>query len=251
MSHRVAAALLLAVPTLTSASVVLYPGTSPVLPTAFGWQLVTQAPAPAPVPTPWAAFTTGSGHSVRVSSLADRGGYGGFIYTGVPLTVSLNTLEFRIGLVTSDVATGGAGSRAGLSVLLLDASAHGVELGFWPDRIFSQEVGFTAVGESVLFAPTNPTDTYTLALLPAGYELHVNGSLLLAGPLRDYSATTTIFGPVYSQPNFLFVGDNTTRAAAEFDLGRVRVIPEPAAMGLLPALAALSLRRSRPPALAT
>lgn len=242
----VAAAVGLGVSTSASlAAVELYPGNAPLPPTAYGWLAVSQAPAPASVPTPWPDFTIGAGQSVLVSTMADRGGYGGLIYTGVPLSTTLNTLQFHLNLVSSDVVVLGVGRRAGLSLLLLDANARGVELGFWPDRIFSQEVGFASIGEEVFHAPLDATNStaYFLTLLATSYELRVGSTLLMTGPLRDYSATPTVFGPVYSQSNFLFIGDNTTRGAAAFDFGRMAVVPEPAAVGLLGPASVLLLRR--------
>lgn len=212
---------------LAASAAALYSGSPGVSPVAEGWVLGTQAPAPATIPTPWAAATVSPAvPGVTLSTLADRSGYAGFVYSAVPMTPTQNTLRFTAALLTSDVATGGAGSRAGLSVLLLDNSNRGVELGFVPGQIFSQAVGFTAVGESAAFDPT-PLTTYTLTLTHTGYSLLASGVTVLSGPLRDYSGTPTVFGPIYSQPNFLFIGDNTTRAAATFQLGPVSVIPEP------------------------
>ncbi|MFN4243523.1 MAG: hypothetical protein ACK4PI_09820 [Tepidisphaerales bacterium] len=229
------------------AAVELYPANAPLPPTAYGWLAVSQAPAPAAVPTPWPDFTIGAGQSVLVSTMADRGGYGGLIYTGVPLSPTQNTLQFHLSLVSSEVFLLGVGRRAGLSLLLLNGDARGVELGFWPDRIFSQEVGFFAIGEEVLHTPFDPTNAtaYYLTLLATTYELRMGSTLLLTGPLRDYSATPTVFGPVYSQSNFLFIGDNTTRGAASFDFGRMAVVPEPAAVALLGPASVLLLRRRR------
>lgn len=229
---------------LTASAAVLYSGLPGVSPVAEGWALGTQAPAPATIPTPWAAATLSPADpGVTLSTLADRNGYAGFVYTTVPMTPTQNTLRFTAALLGSEVATGGAGSRAGLSVLLLDGSHRGVELGFVPGQVFSQAVGFTAVGESAAFDPT-PLTTYTLTLTDTGYALLAGGVPLLAGPLRDYSGTPTVFGPIYSQPHFLFIGDNTTRAAATFQLGPVSVIPE-SGMALAAIPAGLLLRRRR------
>lgn len=116
--------------------------------------------------------------------------------------------------------------RAGFSVILLDSNAIGVELGFWGDEIWAQSDSplFTHA-ESAAFDTLSSEVLYELTILGSGYSLSANGSNLLNGGLRDYSAyLTDPFTPdPYEVGSFVFLGDNTDSAFADFTLGDVQI----------------------------
>ena len=131
-------------------------------------------------------------------------------------------------------------NRAGFSVTLLSADLRGIELGFWTDRIQAQ-------GDSPLFqfaegitTSTAGLQNYRLRVQDNGYRLFQGAAPVLTGTLRDYS---TFSGPLnpYVLPNFLFLGDNTSSAAATVSLGPIvlqsdlSAVPEPGTTLLLAA----------------
>ena len=127
--------------------------------------------------------------------------------------------------------------RAGFSLISLSNDLKGIELGFWQDHIWAQNDGLVSPplfthGEDVAFDTTAAVTRYTLSVDSANYYLRAgsNPTPILSGVLRDYSAHPS---GVYDNPNFLFLGDNTTSAAARFELGYVAAVPEPASAVLL------------------
>ncbi|MCT7966819.1 DUF4347 domain-containing protein, partial [Laspinema sp. D1] len=140
--------------------------------------------------------------------------------------------------------------RAGFSLIAISSDVKkGIEIGFWEDRIWVQEEGaaepppplnpehpldsytlFTHTlnpAESVTF-PTTNTSVYQLKVLGETYQLLANGNPVpvISGKLRDYSkAILPSFLPAnpYTTPNFLFFGDNTPSASANFNLSAVSV----------------------------
>ncbi len=119
--------------------------------------------------------------------------------------------------------------RAGFSLTVLGADRRGVELGFWEDRVWAQSASppFTHAEEALV--DTTAMTTYELAVRGDSYTLR-GGGATLTGPLRSYQAPGL---PVYSTPNFIFLGDNTTGGGALARIAYVAVAaaapPEPAA----------------------
>jgi hypothetical protein len=141
-----------------------------------------------------------------------------------------STAGFTLSFTTQLLAESHTGNpnRAGFSVILLDDAHQGIELGFWTDQVWAQAVGFTKA-ETAAFDTTAMTD-YLLRLDSGSYALWANGSALLSGAMRDYSA----FGFPYTLPNFLFMGDDTTSALARVRIAEVGVVvPEPPTWALL------------------
>lgn len=119
--------------------------------------------------------------------------------------------------------------RAGFSVIVLSSDQVGIELGFWPDQIWAQEDGAAQPppNTNTLFTHAEGGTFDTTSALIA-YELHIQGdsytlssadAAIVRGRLRHYSA----FGAPYTNPNFLFLGDNTMSASATIRLSAVAV----------------------------
>lgn len=122
--------------------------------------------------------------------------------------------------------------RAGFSVTLLSDDLHGIELGFWSSRIWAQsDSPLFQQAEATNISTTGPHN-YRLRVLNNSYTLFQSETAVLTGQLRNYSAFS---GPVnpYSLNNFLFLGDNTSSASADLQLGPVSLqssllaVPEP------------------------
>lgn len=122
--------------------------------------------------------------------------------------------------------------RAGFSVTLLSDDLYGIELGFWSSRIWAQsDSPLFQQAEATNLSTTGPHN-YRLQVLNNSYTLFQSETAVLAGQLRNYSAFP---GPVnpYSLSNFLFLGDNTSSASADLQLGPVSLqssllaVPEP------------------------
>jgi hypothetical protein len=145
------------------------------------------------------------------------------------------TLSFKTQLLSESHT--GNGNRAGFSVILLDGSHSGVELGFWTNQVWAQATDFTKA-EAVAFTTTAMTE-YWLTVSAGHYFLTANGlaNPLLSGVMRDYSSSSIV--PVYSTNNFLFLGDDTSSAKARVNIAAVSTVPLPPTWVLMlgPALA--------------
>lgn len=197
-----------------AAPIVLYDASTGLTPGSSGW--TTFAPG--------VAESMGSGY-VDFSTLALNGLQGGYTRS-----VSFgDSFRLRVDVaITSE--THANSNRAGFAIIALNHSAQGLELSFWQDEVWVQNVGFTH-GEGVAFGTTSGIHRYDLFLVGSLYWLEINGVQMLSGSIRDYSG----FGPPYNIPNFLFLGDNTTSAAARIRLAYVEAesIPEPATLSLV------------------
>ncbi len=132
--------------------------------------------------------------------------------------------------------------RAGFSVILLGADHLGIELGFWEDSIWAQSGPDFTRDESAVFNTVTRAVLYGLTILGDAYRLSADGVEILRGPTRDYSPATPTPDP-YGVPNFVFLGDNTGSAAADFFLGDITLtIPEPPVPALLVAALLLAPR---------
>jgi hypothetical protein len=133
-------------------------------------------------------------------------------------------------------------NRAGFSVIAVSSDVgvgvlSSIEPGFQDGLIFAQSSSplFNAA-ESTTFDPVGVGFIdYDLTIFGSGYQLFANGSSILSGSLRDYSAFVGFPDP-YETPNFVFFGDDTTSAQANINLRRVALttpVPEPATWTLL------------------
>lgn len=117
--------------------------------------------------------------------------------------------------------------RAGFSFIVLGQDGQGIELGFWEDQIWAQADertgGLFLRAEGVPFPVSAGLTEYQVTVAGDSYSLTVNGETILTGPLREYSAFTGFPDP-YETPNFLFLGDNSSRAQARVRLRFVSVL---------------------------
>ena len=121
-------------------------------------------------------------------------------------------------------------NRAGYSVIVTGTDpSHALELGFWGDRVFAYTASFARGAEALL--ATTSTTHYVLNVTNNHYTLTGNSIELLSGALLDYGAR----GAPYTNPGFLFFGDDTSSARSSTELGLVSLtpIPEPATVALL------------------
>ncbi len=205
--------LLLGVAATASATpVVLYDASLGQTPGNSGW--VRYAPG--------ASESMGAGY-VDFSTLALNALQGGYT-RGVAWGPSFR-LRFDLRMVDESHASA---DRSGFSVIALDNEAHGIELGFWEDQVWAQNLGF-AHGDSAAFNTTSAISRYDLFFGGGAYRLEINGVDRLSGGLLDYGR------PPYDVVNSVFLGDDTTSAAGRIQLAYVEYenLPEPAAVSLV------------------
>jgi len=152
------------------------------------------------------------------------------------------SLEFELQVLSENHLTT---DRAGFSVLLLAQDLSGIEIGFWQNEVWAQNTNFTH-GETQVYDTTLAERLYELAILDDTYTLSVGGNPLLSGVLRDYSN----FGTPYNLSNFLFLGDDTSSARANVNIGQITLNTNepasvPAPTGALLLLTGLPLLRQR------
>lgn len=212
---------------------VLYDGS---LGTAPGAQGLTYASVPT------GSFASTAGGATTLDTNASNNIYAGF--AAQPVMNRASGFVVRLDLRVLSAATANV-SRAGFSLLVLASDARGVEIGFLNNEIYALDDNPLFVRDEVVAVDTTSAiHRYDLTVLDDEWSLARNGSVILSGPVRDYSAYAGIFD-VYETPNLLFVGDNTTsaRGASVFSHVSVRAVPEPATLLLLPVAAMLASRR--------
>ncbi len=205
----------------------LFDGSLGTLPAAQGWTYAAW---------PGLAQQQPTGAAVRLNTTASNAENAGYARL---LTTSLN-LDAGFGLAVRcqlAIETHSRTDRAGFSLIVLGSDHRGVELGFWTNHVFAQadQPLFTHGEDANFDFASGPVDL-TLTFRGPNYTLFANGAPLLFGPVRDYTAFTG-FPDVYETPNFLFLGDDTTSAAAEVTIESVALMLPPtlriSAAGLL------------------
>ncbi len=190
------------------------PGT---LPAAQGWSYAA---------VPGLAAQSHTGAAVRLDTTAanaESAGYARRLDPPLDRRAGFNlVLRFRLPAERHSRT-----DRAGFSVIVLDVEQRGIELGFWQDQVFAQadQPLFTRAESAAFRFDLAPVEVI-LHLRALQYTLFANRAPLLSGPVRDYTAFTG-FPDVYEVPNFLFLGDNTTSAAAELELIEVALVRPP------------------------
>jgi hypothetical protein len=207
---------------------VLYDGGLGTLPGAQGWVYLTN-----PLFGSLATQSVGGG-ATSLDTTARTSDQAGYFSTGHPLVGTLNrasgfVVNLRMRLASE---THVSDDRAGFSLIVLGSDSKGIELGFWQNEVWAQNDNplFTK-GEGAAFNTSTGFADYALTILGNSYSLSANGQNLFGGAVRDYSS----FGPPYTATNFLFMGDDTTSAAARVEIARVTLsaVPEPSPVVLL------------------
>lgn len=194
---------------------VLYDASLGTAPDAQGW-FVSAVP---PMQGEW---RDGRFHfDSRTGGNATRGG----MFAQMPGTVRAAegfTLRFDLQVITE---AHGTPHRSGVSIIALDSDLRGLELAFWEDRIWAQADSplFTHAEEVEISTPGR-IGLYELTFFDGRYALNSEGTTLLSGPMRDYTAFNG-FPDVYEIPGFLYLGDDTTSAAGAFSVARVELGP--------------------------
>lgn len=140
------------------------------------------------------------------------------------------TVTIRARLLTE---THTSPDRAGFSLIVLSdnqggtAPVRGIELGFWQDEVWAQDddqEGGTLFthAEGAALTTTAEVIQYDLRVLTETYTLLAGGEVVLNGRLRNYENFTGPLDP-YETPNFIFLGDNTSSAAARVQINYVAV----------------------------
>lgn len=132
----------------------------------------------------------------------------------------------------------GLEDRAGFSVIAISEDLEGIEIGFWENRVWAQDDDLVLPGNLFTQAEGSALDTtaeilrYDLRVFDDSYQLIPGGGVapVIAGRLRNYTNFAGGLDP-YEIPNFLFLGDDTTRAEAQFDIAYIEIdaLGDPAA----------------------
>ncbi|MBL1178951.1 beta strand repeat-containing protein, partial [Pantanalinema sp. GBBB05] len=224
---------------------VLYDGSLNTTPAAQGWVAVTAG-----------SVETTSGGATTLNSTASLNLYAGYTRTS-PIALDATqgyVLSFQAQVNAENRnATLGTGAdkngdgkfdRAGFSLLVVSSdNTRALELGFnligTNLQIWAQEDGTSqsnpstqagSVGDTnLLFTQAegvtiaNPgMGSYDVAVQGNTYTLFLNGTAILSGKLRNYTAATGPIDP-YETPNLIFFGDDTTSASGSFSLASVGV----------------------------
>ena len=211
--------------------ILLYDGAQGTVPAAQGWAFLFTRGLPAQaMEAGTVQLETSATPQMSAGYFASHAGFFGST-APVPLLSRTAgfTLTFTMQLLEEQHSRP---NRAGFSVIALGSDARGIELGFWQNRVWAQEGGTDALftqAEGARYPTGAALTRYELAIHGDGYALRADGVPLLSGPVRDYSAFAGAPNP-YTTPSFLFLGDDTSSAAARFRLGMVAItlLPAPA-----------------------
>lgn len=227
-----AAAAVLAAASIHAATETWYDPALGSLPESQGWLYFT-------LPSITATFADATAGLDTMASTTIRGGWTRSGSSPFSRTDGVK-LQFDLKLLAE---THASTNRAGFSVIFLAHDKQGIELGFWPDRIWAQsgaEAGLPLFrhSEEALFDTTKSSATYGLELRADHYQLFANNQPILSGPIRDYTSFVGTFNP-YVNSDYVFVGDDTTSASASIRLGAVTLT-----RGLPPSPPSLAVQRS-------
>lgn len=180
--------------------------------------------------TPTAAVVTPTARGTILDTTADNGVYAGY-FRRSPVKLDRikgYTVKFKVRVSSQSSASN---DRAGFSIIVnsdapIGTQPYGIELGFWKNSIWAQNVGFTR-GEEKSIVTSYPWRVYTLAVQGEQYQLFVNGlpKPILQGSLRQYTSFNPPAGVpnVYKISNLIFLGDDTTSAGARVTIGPIEV----------------------------
>ncbi|NTU82469.1 MAG: hypothetical protein HGA45_24375 [Chloroflexales bacterium] len=175
-------------------------------------------------PSPPAAAVAGPvGGGTRLETSSDLHDYAGYFTPAGRAPAMRRASGYTLSFVAQVMReTHSLDDRAGFSVIVLGDDGWGVELGAWADRVWAQNDGATLFtqGEGVNLDLTAPV-AFALRIEGDRYTLVADGAEVLSGPLRLYTPARSLESPLpglYYVPNFIFLGDNTSRAGAEVRL---------------------------------
>ena len=143
------------------------------------------------------------------------------------------TIAFDLSILQESSAP----NRAGFSIVAVSSdTSKEIEIGFktaGADRAVALSENFVEAEDSSATAINlGEMKTYWLSMSGDRYSLAANGVEILSGNLRDYNFNPTQSDPPlpavanpYEIPNFLFFGDNTDQAHANFTLGEISILP--------------------------
>jgi hypothetical protein len=185
---------------------------------------------------PLQAVTVGLQSAYSVVTTGPGVIYFGNALVGAPTldTAAGFDLSFNLKVVSE---THASLNRAGYSVVMVGADpTKAVELSFWsgniwvPDYDASKPDRFVR-GQDAAFNTTDAFHTYRLSVRNQHYIFSTGGVTLLSGMLHDYTAG----GTPYTQPNFLFFGDDSSHGTSSTELAWVSLnpVPEPTPSVLL------------------
>jgi hypothetical protein len=181
-------------------------------------------------PPEGASLSFDNGSSVLDSTITGTDTYAGFVASGA-ITTGFPILDSSTGFQVDftlqvERESHDSNHRSGMSVIVLDSAARGIEMSFWTNQIWVQNDDTTGSlftqGEAVTFDTTASPVAYQITMVGEIYTLNANGQTILTGPLRDYSAFDRFPDP-YETPNFLFLGDDSTSAEARVRLAFLSV----------------------------
>ena len=209
--------------------------------------------------------TTSGGKTTLTTNDARRAGFSNYAYNpftqvSTLVNAAFPALDRAIGFdvhvdgLKLDAEDHVTSDRAGFSIIAISSAADhkGIEVGFHANEVFSQNgppTLFSGQGETGSVDMTQAR-SIDLQVTSSGYELLVDGSVVISGNLRDYSTfvPTPPLGNPYVLPSYLFFGDDTTSAGASAEFTNLAVtVPEPASLTLVVlATGLMSLRRRQP-----
>ena len=114
--------------------------------------------------------------------------------------------------------------RAGFSVIILSNDALGLELAFWENEIWVYDEQFQRA-ERFSINTTKQLRLYSIEFLEDEYTIYIDNQIALQGPVRDYSDNPLPpnYPAIYSVPNFIFFGNNTSRASSKTLISQIVV----------------------------
>lgn len=203
---------------------VLYDATPGNLPSNQGWTFLTD---PLFVAQAKQSFTDGAATIDSTPALGDKAGWFSNL-PPFPKHPRQPALDAAAGFVVSFTArvaaeTHNRPERAGFSIIATATDLSGIELAFWTDEIWAQSGADFLHAEGAAFDTSAGRVRYDLEFRDGRYRLSANGQAVLSGPLRRYDS----FGAPYHIPDFLFLGDDTTSAAARAEVTRISAAPLP------------------------
>lgn len=184
----------------------------------------------------WLSYNSLGGASSQVpiaggvqlqTDLANQSGYSNYTLlaslknSAFPSLSRINGFELSFSMrMTSENHT--SNDRAGFSMIALASDSRGIELGFWGNEIWAQSSTPLFQHAEGVTIDTSVERSYRLQILGDTYTLRDANSTLLSGAIRDYTAFNGTPGGIpYTLSNYVFLGDNTTSAAAVISLGTI------------------------------